>query len=96
MIYKKIIVCFNPTQEEELARFQKLKQPFQLSNIKIKRNLFTYSSEVQIRKKSKVSDAKVDFLYQDMVVKVPIKSVTEKIGKVLSVEGYVNLEIAIE
>ena len=73
MIYtKKIIVCFNSTQEEELARFQKLKQPLQLSN-------FTDSSEVQITKKLKVSDAKVDFLYQDMVGTVPIKSVTEKI-----------------
>ena len=69
-----------------------------MTNIKVKRNLFTDNEEIQLTKKTKIEATETNFKFKDTTSKVTIQQLNAKKDNFLStlvdVEGFVEIENA--
>ena len=91
-------VSYDLAQHTILKQFESSKAAVSMTNIKVKRNLFTDNEEIQLTKKTKIEATETNFKFKDTTSKVTIQQLNAKKDNFLStlvdVEGFVEIENA--
>ena len=91
-------VSYDLAQHTVLKQFESSKAAVSMTNIKVKRNLFTDNEEIQLIKKTKIEVTETNFKFKDTTSKVTIQQLNAKKDNFLStlvdVEVFVEIENA--